>query len=746
MFLLHPLLLGGLVLMGVPVLLHLMMRQKPKHLMFPAFRFLQQRAKTNQRKIRLRHLLLLLLRMLLIALIVLALVRPRVFSDRFNIANQNAAVALVIDTSPSMEYNAAGKTRLEEAKQRALEVLDEVGDGSRVAMIDTGGKLQEWTSVAEAREQIRNLTPKAGNAPVTNGISAAYQKFDELDKSAPAAEGEALPRVLYVISDRTVASWDPGRVNDLIAQRDRLPAPPVRHIFIDVGVDKPIDVAVTQVEVKPQAVPANQEVVIKATVTATGQKCDTELECKLLGEKATTERQPVTLESGQSQVIEFRKKGLKPGQYQVEIKLASSGPIPSADVRYATFEVRGARKILTLTDDEDYAWIWQVALDASQRYSCDVKLPGDIKGPDDLKDYQAVCLLSVRLPGNDLWNLLARYVQAGGNLAIVPGREDRIVGDYNSEPAQQVMPGKLEKIIDAPPTAKLGIPWDIKNFTHPLLAKFREWEQRSDVGLVRQKPGATRYWEVSTPHAANVIVRYADANLAKKDDKEKNAGSPALLERVVGRDKGAGRVILFTTAMDFRKDEADWNDYRSTLHYFYLVLANEVAGYLLGDAEDVNFNFACGQVLALPLPQNARFPEYTVDGPGVTGSDTRVMREDKDTELRIRQTGTAGNFVVSGGKPRWETKFSLNPPPNEFLLDRVPAEEIEKVTGPESLVPAGQNKPLKDLISSRFRQPMELLPWLMALLLIGLAVECYLANRFYKKEPEPDAVMEVQPA
>ena len=73
-------------------------------------------------------------------------------------------------------------------------------------------------------------------------------------------------------------------------------------------------------------------------------------------------------------------------------------------------------------------------------------------------------------------------------------------------------------------------------------------------------------------------------------------------------------------------------------------------------------------------------------------------------------------------------------------------DEIEKITGPESLVPVGQNKPLKDLISSRFRQPMELLPWLMAFLLIGLAVECFLANRFYKKEPEADAVMEVEAA
>src|SRR5262245_51014554 len=78
----HPLLLGGLLLLGLPIVIHLIMRQQPKHLLFPALRFLKLQQRTNQRKLRLRHLLLLLLRMLLIALMCLALARPRLFSDR----------------------------------------------------------------------------------------------------------------------------------------------------------------------------------------------------------------------------------------------------------------------------------------------------------------------------------------------------------------------------------------------------------------------------------------------------------------------------------------------------------------------------------------------------------------------------------------------------------------------------------------------------------------------------------------
>src|SRR5438067_13312463 len=99
-----PALLGGLLLVGVPVLLHLIMRQKPKHLLFPAFRFLLQRHRTNQRKLRLRHLLLLALRILLIAALCLALSRPKIFSDRFNFGERPVAAVLLFDTSYSMGY------------------------------------------------------------------------------------------------------------------------------------------------------------------------------------------------------------------------------------------------------------------------------------------------------------------------------------------------------------------------------------------------------------------------------------------------------------------------------------------------------------------------------------------------------------------------------------------------------------------------------------------------------------------
>ena len=486
----YPLLLGGLAAVGLPVLLHLLMRQKPKHLLFPAFRFLQQRAKTNQRKIRLRHLLLLLMRMTLLALICLALARPRLFSDRLSFGqNQAVAAVLIVDTSPSMEYVVAGKSRLEEARQRALELLDEMNESSRVAILDTGDPAREWGSVAQARDKVRALVIRPGSVPLTSRLAAAYQLFSE-HQTEQAGADEAVPRMLYILSDRTIASWDSGRVPDLQGQRDRLPPPAVVSLFIDLGVDKPVDVAITQVEVKPQSIPAQKKVVVKATISATGQGCDTEVLCKIVGE-SVAERKSLKLEAGQSEVVEFINKKLPAGLYQAEITLATADGLMADNARYVTFEVRGARKILTIADDENDALVWQLAFDIPKNFECDIFEPG--KAPE-LKSYLAVCLMSVHSPDELLWARLATYVQQGGHLLVIPGRDRTQTDAYQTGPAMTLLPGPLEKVItivDGPRAQ-----WDALNRKHPLLSKFAGWKDLDDVGFMRTPRSARRYWPV----------------------------------------------------------------------------------------------------------------------------------------------------------------------------------------------------------------------------------------------------------
>ncbi len=76
MSLINPVLLYGLALAVIPVLLHFLLKAKPKKMLFPALRLLLNRQKSTTRRLRIRHFWLLLFRILVIALLVLALSRP----------------------------------------------------------------------------------------------------------------------------------------------------------------------------------------------------------------------------------------------------------------------------------------------------------------------------------------------------------------------------------------------------------------------------------------------------------------------------------------------------------------------------------------------------------------------------------------------------------------------------------------------------------------------------------------------
>ena len=56
MQLINPAIIYGLGLAAVPVVLHMLLRARPKPHLFPALRLLQARRRHNRRRLRLRHI------------------------------------------------------------------------------------------------------------------------------------------------------------------------------------------------------------------------------------------------------------------------------------------------------------------------------------------------------------------------------------------------------------------------------------------------------------------------------------------------------------------------------------------------------------------------------------------------------------------------------------------------------------------------------------------------------------------
>jgi hypothetical protein len=736
----HPLLLGGLFLIGVPVLIHLIMQQKPKRLVFPAFRFLVQKQRTNQRRLRLRHLLLLLLRMALIALLCLALARPTIFNQGIAglVGDRPVAVALVIDTSMSMEYAEGGKTRLEDAQRRARELIDDLPDNSRIAVFDSadlaGG---EWLPTrALVQERVAGLTLKPGNGPVTDVVAQAYRLLNGLDDE-PDQQTEPLPRFLYVFSDRMEACWDSSRLVQLQELRDRGKVKALAA-FVDVGVPAPIDLAITELKLPRQRIPANGRFVVHANVYATGKDYpEVEVRCFLDGEK-TPQRQVVKLRAGQNEWVTFERRGLEKGLHQAEVSLATTDNLPFDNARYVTFEVTSARKVLTITDDPENAAIWKLALKAGEQtgepaFDCEVKATRDANdmAEADLARYQAICLLSVAAPEAGLWKKLRAYVESGGGLAIIPGGEELEPKKYAQGEAKFLMPGDFGKVIRHP--EEKGFPWKDGQYQGPVKEWFETWKNAVEaVDFLRPPATATSYWEIigAEPERAFILSVY--------DDKERR---PALLERKFDRQKISGRVLLLTTAFDAAHSTppARWHDYLQSS--FYLTLAKKVVGYLSGDLDDGFFNHLCRpqQPVLVTLPPEGRFPHYVLHGPGLVGQAGLIARGEGQNELRLGQAVLPGNYTLTSDDEKWKTGFSLNVPSEECRLTPVPSAQIEALFGPDSVLPIGHNINFREALQGHWNQPVELLPWLMILLLLVLAVENLLANKFYRRVPQEAA-------
>jgi len=795
----HILFITGGLLVGVPILLHLIMRQEPKKLPFPAFRFLKMKRRINQRKMRLRHLLLLLLRMGLIALIAWVLFQPRWGSDYFNIkGEQPVACVLVIDTSPSMGYVltvdrgglAPGRKRgpallgednpedskrpwtsLDEARLRALELLDELPPASRVAVIDSADREALWSlSLPDARRKIRDMKrTRASSRPISQVLPLAYQLFANIDEAA--LDQKDMPRLLGIFSDRTAPTWDASQGSflkqmrkDLLKEEDR--KVPFVATFLDVGVEKPLNLAITGLDMKPQLVPANKPVEFSVWLEATGTVQENTVQVFIDGEYKASLTQAVRVEPGAPKEVTFRREGLAPGLHQAEIGLLTPDALPNDDVRYLTFRVREPRNVLIVADAlpalgsiagsagmaarmADITALWRISLESTAWYACEIKSTQEFleMKPAQMGQFEAIVFAGLNAPATAVWDKASAYVDAGGKLVVVPAGAE-MLADAAGRPLgydNKLLPGSFKNWIDLDRT-KPGVSWAWDALkAHGLLNDFRDWLKNPRIDFIANRPQVWGYWEVEPRDKLAIVVPYAD-------DAEADKRRAAILERQVGQ---SGKVLLFTTPLDGRFDIGAGtakarlrfnNDYAGTS--FFLVLSNLALRYLTGDTEDAVFNFINGQNVFIkwPLDANARSKFYFLSGPDLTDKEAEIIRPENEAILRLgpERLKAAGNYDVRSDpadkkrdfKP-WREGFSLNPPADESNLERVPIADIEEILGENSVVASDKERKLQDILGSKFGSPIELFPFLMILLLLFMAFENLLSNKFYKQQPPP---------
>ena len=135
---LMPLLLLGLSGMSIPIIIHLLHRQRTQPVMWGAMQFLRTSQLQMKRKKRVDHWLLMAIRILALAVLALMLARPRVMQSAFipkGLADSPVDVAVVVDHSLSTGRSSDGQTVFDRSLAIADKILDQLKSSDTFSVI-----------------------------------------------------------------------------------------------------------------------------------------------------------------------------------------------------------------------------------------------------------------------------------------------------------------------------------------------------------------------------------------------------------------------------------------------------------------------------------------------------------------------------------------------------------------------------------------------------------------------------------
>ena len=530
---LAPWFLAGLAALAVPVVVHLINRQRKTVVAFPSLMFLRKIPYRSVRRQKLRHLLLFALRCLVLALLVAAFARP--FFDRRAAAAAAATGArervILLDRSYSMSYGA----RWTDAVAAARRAVSEMGGNDRA------------TLVLFARDAAAATEP-TGSRPQLERAIAAAAPGDGATRYGPAIalasrmlEGSNLPRhEVLIISDFQRSGW---------VRQDEVRVPPGTTVTtVDVARGDTPDLAVAQATADRDRAGDLHTVTVAARVTNTGGEPRTiDATLELGGRPAATLR--ATVPARGAAQVRFPAVTVPGGATRGVVHIPKDA-LPANNAFHFTVALGDAVSVLVIEPARPRAnqsLFLQRALGIGDQptFRVDVRR-ADAVNPGDLANRAIVVLNEVSLPVGSVGARLRQMVDAGAGLLVVAGD---VRGDRPPAEWLPALPVRLGPVVDR--TRDAGGSVAQVDYGHPAFEQF----------------SAPRSGDFSTAH----VFRYralretgASAVVARFDD-----GAPAVVEHRLGR----GKVVFWASSID-----EYWTDL--PLQPVFLPFVHELARHL----------------------------------------------------------------------------------------------------------------------------------------------------------------------
>jgi hypothetical protein len=456
----------------VPILIHLLFRQKTRTLVIGSMRFLHQVVREHRRRRRVRQWILLALRMLAVLLLALLFTRPY-HNESFRRGLEEELV-LLVDCSASMQARqGSGETAFHRAQARFREELKRLDENVivHVALFDAA--------------RVQEVSVDALAAASTTEAATDYNLALAWASDLLAGSSRSRRRIV-LISDMQRTGLGRGHTATFPEG--------VELVVHDVGEVLSRNVSVDLVEPTRTEIRPDSPIALRVVARNHGALLvrQAPISCQITGPTGRIEATEHVDIAGQSSAVVDLPLNIKnDGVYHGVVTSAIDDALDVDNRRRVAFEARHPDRVL-LVDGQEGRSIY-----ASETYYLETALRlreesgGQMRsfeperivwesgtGFPRLDGYRAVVLANVRRLSDDDGRRLEAYLQDGGRLLIFAGDQESRAS-LAPLAKRELLPGALAS---EPVEGRLRIDeWDTK---HPALACFAD-PQNGDLRRVQ---------------------------------------------------------------------------------------------------------------------------------------------------------------------------------------------------------------------------------------------------------------------
>ena len=685
-FLSNPLMLLGLLGIGLPVIAHLLSRKKYDVVNWGAMQFLQLGRKAK-RRIKLEEFWLLALRIGLIALMAIAMTRPWLTGSLVSgfAAAPAGDYVLIIDSSYSAAWRGAAKTPHQRAVNWAQQFLDQLSPADTVAVLDARDVATPVvpTLIRDrvlVRRAIEELSPPSGTSKLPEAIVKGLQLLNT---------GTSASRHVVVITDGQTIPWQNSDEHfwlQLQELRSQATVPP--EVWVHNTQEQQArrtNYSLDRLQLSRELTVSDFPVRIKTRLrnTGAGAAMSRKVFLEVDGQRLADQTQTVRIEADGQATIEFEQRFKAVGPHLVAV-VTEEDNLPDDDRSEAAISITAALPVL-LVDGQPHAdvtrtetFFAKAALSASGNstpwIAATVASVGQLTKPQ-LGTQQVVVLANVARLTDEQIQALSEFVESGGGLAITLG--DQANREWHNGPffdnGKGLLPARLTSIELAPVADDAeSITVSNESLQLPWLKQFRAG---ASDGLLEAR--FTQWFKVDL--AALPVENLADAKSAVVAASVVTArlsnGEPWLVSKSYGR----GQVLLMTSSID-----ADWTtlpakpDYVAFMHELIFELSSG----------RVARNVDVGASLIVPLPADTQASDWQFRAPGGQEHDAQLAGDELRPLLRSDETAQPGIYRLHRRDKAVEFRdevFVVNADRAESDLNPLPDDRWSELTADDRL-------------------------------------------------------------